>query len=279
MISSALGSGRPPPCRPPPRRRPASSRPSSAAGDDVGLRMVGRGRDRSRGRCRRRSARKSATRAALPVCCAHAQRQGLQALQQHPGIERRQRRAGVAEVVVQVLVDPVLVGQDDAAEAAALAVDVLGRRIDDDVGAEFQRLLLAAAWRRRCRRRASRRPHGRSRRRRRCRRLPASDWSGSPGRTPWCSAAPPFASWSRSRPSTSVRLDAVARQQRLDHVAAGAEQRPRGDDVVAGLDLAQQGGGDGGHAGRGGAGVLGAFQRAHPLLEHVRSSDWRSANR
>jgi hypothetical protein len=42
----------------------------------------------------------------------------------------------VAEIVVQVFVDPLLVRQDDAAEAAALAVYMLGRRIDDDMGAE-----------------------------------------------------------------------------------------------------------------------------------------------
>src|ERR1700687_640535 len=41
----------------------------------------------------------------------------------------------------EIVLDEFLRGQDGAAEAAALAVDVLGRRIDDDVGAERQRLL------------------------------------------------------------------------------------------------------------------------------------------
>ena len=73
---------------------------------------------------------------------AHPDRQRLQPLEQRPGVEGRQARAGVAEIVVQILVDPLLVGKDDAAEAAALAVDVLGRRIDDDMRAELERLLL-----------------------------------------------------------------------------------------------------------------------------------------
>ena len=62
--------------------------------------------------------------------------------------------------------------------------------------------------------------------------------------------------------------DAEARAQRLDDVAAGAEQRARGDDVIAGLEEAQQRGGDGRHAGGGGARGLGALQQAHALLEH-----------
>ena len=48
----------------------------------------------------------------------------------------------MAEIVVQILVDPFLVRQDDAAEAAALAVDMLGGRVDDDMRAELERLLL-----------------------------------------------------------------------------------------------------------------------------------------
>src|SRR5260221_11639095 len=55
---------------------------------------------------------------------AHAYRQGLQPLQQHPGIERRHRRAGLAHEVMDVLGDERFRGQDDSAEAAALAVDV-----------------------------------------------------------------------------------------------------------------------------------------------------------
>ena len=74
--------------------------------------------------------------------------------------------------------------------------------------------------------------------------------------------------WSRSVPSTKRHLDAEARQQRLDDVEARSEQRARRDDVVAGPELAEQRAVHRRHAGRGGEGVLGAFERRHPLLEH-----------
>ena len=64
-------------------------------------------------------------------------------------------------------------------------------------------------------------------------------------------------------------LDAEARQQRLDDVEARAEQRARRDHVVAGPELAEHRAVHRRHAGRGGEGVLGAFQRRHPLLEHA----------
>ena len=51
------------------------------------------------------------------------------------------RGAGLAQVFLQVVVDVILRAEHRAAETAALAVDVLGRRIDDDVGAVLQRPL------------------------------------------------------------------------------------------------------------------------------------------
>jgi hypothetical protein len=63
-------------------------------------------------------------------------------------------------------------------------------------------------------------------------------------------------------------LDAEPRQQLLDDVAAGAEQRARGDHAVAGLELTHQRGihrrHPARHRARGGC----AFQQRHPLLEH-----------
>ena len=63
---------------------------------------------------------------------------------------------------VDVLHDELLRAEDDAAETAALAVDMLGRGIDHAVGAERQRALHRSASRTRCRRPASRRPRARS---------------------------------------------------------------------------------------------------------------------
>ena len=54
----------------------------------------------------------------------------------------------------------------------------------------------------------------------------------------------------------------------LDDIAAGAEQRLRRHDMVAGPDLAHQRGGDGRHARRSGAAGLGALEGGHALLQH-----------
>ena len=70
-----------------------------------------------------------------------AERQRLHPLEQHPGIERREGGAGVAEEGLQRVLDPGFRSEHGPAEHAPLAVEVLGRRIDDDVGAERERLL------------------------------------------------------------------------------------------------------------------------------------------
>ena len=64
------------------------------------------------------------------------------------------------------------------------------------------------------------------------------------------------------------RGDAEARQELGDHIVAGAEQRARGDDMVAGLQVAEQRRRHRRHAARHGAARLRAFQQAHALLEH-----------
>ena len=62
--------------------------------------------------------------------------------------------------------------------------------------------------------------------------------------------------------------DAVARQQILHHVAAGAEHRLGRHHVIAGFQRRQNGRRHRGHAGRGGAAGLGAFELDHAPLEH-----------
>ena len=71
-----------------------------------------------------------------------------------------------------------------------------------------------------------------------------------------------------SRPSISVEAMPKRGTEVLHHVAAGAEQRARRHDVIAGLEEAQQRGGDRRHAGGRGARGLRAFQQPHALLEH-----------
>jgi hypothetical protein len=53
----------------------------------------------------------------------------------------RKRRPGVAQERLEVGLDELARAEDRAAEAAPLPVDVLGRRVDDDVGPELQRSL------------------------------------------------------------------------------------------------------------------------------------------
>ena len=64
------------------------------------------------------------------------------------------------------------------------------------------------------------------------------------------------------------RGNAEARQIILDDVAARAEQRLRGDHVIAGLELTDQRQRHRRHAGRGRARGFGAFERRHALFEH-----------
>ena len=172
------------------------------------------------------------------------------------------------EIIVQVLVDPLLVGQDDAAETAALTVDMLGGGIDDDMRAELERLLLQR------RRKDIVDDKARADRigelghegdvdhleRRIGRALQEEQLGVRPHRLF------PFL---RLGAVDQRRLDTVFRHQRLDHPAARAEQRARRHDVIAGPCRAQQRCRDRRHAGRRGARILGAFQRAHALLEHV----------
>ena len=57
-------------------------------------------------------------------------------------IERRNRGAALADQLVDIIHDELFGAEDDPAEAAALPVDVLGRRIHDAVGAELERPLV-----------------------------------------------------------------------------------------------------------------------------------------
>ena len=150
--------GRPPPCRPRPRRPPACRRPSSAAaparpGDD--RRGPGRApastprlRGQEVGDPRARLAACAATRTGS-VSSPFSSTQALNG--ESAGPVWRSRLWTWVSMKSRLR-------QDHAAEAAPLPVDVLGRRIDDAIGAERRAGSAAAASRRRCRPRAWRRP-------------------------------------------------------------------------------------------------------------------------
>ena len=63
----------------------------------------------------------------------HAYGQGFEAFRQHPGIERRERRTGMAAKEPN-LFDQFGTSGDDAAQHAALSVDELGGRVYDQIG-------------------------------------------------------------------------------------------------------------------------------------------------
>ena len=167
------------------------------------------------------------------------------------------------------MVDDDLLGRQDAtAEHAALAVNVLGRRIDDDVGAELERALVER-----------RREHvvddelGAGRVRDLGHRGDVVDLQGRIGRR----LHEEHLGVLRHRllPLVDVLAvdqregDAEAREPFLDHPAAGAEQGLRRDHMVAQADEAHQRGRHRRHAGRGRTRGLGAFERGHAALEHA----------
>ena len=207
------------------------------------------------------------------------QRQRLEAFQQHPGIERAERRAGMLEVIVQLLLDELL-----AARARRRRGSAPGRRY---------------AWwpnRPRCRRRAAigrcssgvantlstttsapaclrdlghaldidQLEHGIGRR------LEEEGARVGPDRRfPGVEIAP----------VDQRGLDAVARQQILDDIAAAAEQRARRDHMIAGLQMAEQRSGDGGHAARGAARGVARLPARTCAPRTWRRSGWRSGYR
>ena len=62
--------------------------------------------------------------------------------------------------------------------------------------------------------------------------------------------------------------DAIARQNMFKHIQARPKQRPRCNDMIAGLQHSHQRATDSGHARRCGKPIFGAFQRRHALFEH-----------
>ena len=158
--------------------------------------------------------------------------------------------------------------EDDAAEAAALAVDVLGGRIDDAVGAELERALPQRRREHVVDHQRARRPRARSRRPPRCRCTSSVGLVGVSRKNVLVFGRIALRHCVEIGAVDQRRGDAEARQEILDHVAAGAEQRlarrRRGRRPSPGPSARR----DRRHAGRGRARGLRAFERGHALLEH-----------
>ena len=72
---------------------------------------------------------------------ANAQGKRLERFQKNPGIERRQAGAGLLIEGMNFVLDNLAAAEYNAAEAAAVPVDMLCCRIDDAIGPELERLL------------------------------------------------------------------------------------------------------------------------------------------
>ena len=167
----------------------------------------------------------------------------------------------------RVLVDVFRRAEDDAAEAATLAVDVLGGGIDHDVGAEFERPL-----------QQRRREHVVDDHLRAggvaeiAHRLEIDDAQAGIGRRfkqhDLGRLAQRLAPLAEVAAVDELGLDAPLRQDLLDDVVAGAEQGIGRHHPVARLHQACDRSEHCGHAAGGGARGFGAFQQRHALLEH-----------
>ena len=168
---------------------------------------------------------------------------------------------------MDVILDELLGTEDGAAEAAALAVDVLGGGVDDDVGAEFEGMLKQG-----CREDivdgdddAGRMRDIRDRgdvdeiQQRIGRRLEEEHLRiRAQGIGPGLGVAA----------IDQGELDAEARTQDFDDVAARAEHGAGGDDVIAGVQFGQDRRRDGGHAGGRDTHIFRAFHQTQALFEH-----------
>ena len=198
--------------------------------------------------------------------CVDTQLQRFQTLEQHPGIEGGQGRTGRAQVLEDLL-GQLLRAAHGAAEHPALAIEELGRRMDDQIGAQFERALQDGraetvvdgdqdALGVGCR---GQRPNIGNFRQRVGRRFEEEQFRF---RTNGCF------------PGGGIGLrhkggaDAGARQDVREKLDGRPEQSGRGHDVVAVLQVGEDQGHDRRHAARRGDAVLGTLERGEAFLEH-----------
>ena len=67
--------------------------------------------------------------------------QCFQRFQHDPCVKRREAGAGLADEIGQLIFDIIAIAQNNAAKTASLPVNMFGRRINGDVGAQSHRLL------------------------------------------------------------------------------------------------------------------------------------------
>ena len=197
---------------------------------------------------------------------AHADVQGFQALEHHPGIEGRQRHARALEHRQELVRHQLLAGTQGTRHDPALPIQVLGARVHHHVSAESHRTL----QRRRGKAVVHRQQRAGLMRNGRQRSNVTDFGQGIGGR--FGEQQPGVGTHGRL-PGREVSLrnkggfHAELGQVRADQLDRGAKHRLRAHDVVAGLEQGHAHHQDGRHARGGGDRSLGAFQRRQALLE------------
>ena len=168
-----------------------------------------------------------------------AQLQRLQALEHNPGVEGAHDRPRGAHEGHKIVCEKPFVAQDGAAQAAALAVDVLGRGIDDDVGTEDEGTLNRRHTEHIVHDDAGANAVGKGRDR--------GDVDDRHSRVAGAFEEDAAGLWpERALPGVEigavheVGLDAVSRQQLVNHHVAGAEHDAGRDDMVTRAKLAHK---------------------------------------
>ena len=197
----------------------------------------------------------------------HPELERLEALQQDPGVEGRERGAGRAQERGHRIADERFRAGDRAAHHAALAVDVFGRRMNHEIRTELKRALqdrraehVVDRKQRACliRDRGERRDVGDlGHRVRRC--LEEEKPRVRPH------GAAPFLGLRRRN---ECGLDAEPAEDVVEELDRRAEHRVRADDVIAAFQVHERGGEDCRHARGGGDARLRAFERREAILEH-----------
>ena len=196
----------------------------------------------------------------------HAQLERFEALQENPGIEGAHGRPRRPQHPVDRLANVLAVADDRTTDTAALAVEVLGSGVDDDVGTEIQRPLES--------RRAKAVIDDQQcivRMRETGKRADIAELCQG---IRWrLQKEQPGIGLHRLFPGCGVieidegRLDAETRQVVRKEDCRGAEKTARADDMVAFLEQPEADCKDRGHTGGCGDTGLPAFHRGKPLLE------------
>ncbi|MNP15823.1 hypothetical protein D3C76_1081940 [compost metagenome] len=199
----------------------------------------------------------------------HPQVQGFQALEEDPGVERAQGRPGGAQETNHLFHLLAATGHD-AAHATTLAVDEFGGRVHDDVRAHFQRLLQRRGaeavidHQHRAFGVSDFRQFGNVHQlgQRVGRRFDEQQFGvGLDCRVPA----------GQVRQGHVIDFDTETLEVLLEQADGRAKHAARHQHVIAGAAKAHHHRHDRGHAGRGGHGLLGAFQRGNALFKGTHS--------